>query len=153
MRCHRARRTFSAYLDGELEPRRRESLEWHLAGCEACAAELTKTRAQWEALAEADQTPVLPTDLWPQVLAALSETERLPWHRRYRTRMLQAACVSACIALGFVGGALVSWGQPAAEATPNAPSMGERLMVAEAFDTAAFGLNEGKEGLLRCVPK
>jgi anti-sigma factor RsiW len=153
MRCYRARRIFSAYLDGELDPRRRESLESHLAGCEGCDAELAKMKAQWDALAEAEQTPALPTDLWPQVLAALDDAERLPWHQRYRTRMLQAACVSACIALGFVGGALVSWGQPAAEATPDTASMGERLMVAEAFDTAAFGLNEGKEGLLRCVPK
>ncbi len=153
MRCYRARRTFSVYLDGELDPRRRESLESHLAGCEGCVAELAKMRAQWDTLAEADQKPALPTDLWPQVLAALAEAERDPWYQRYRTRMLQAVCVSACIAFGFVGGALVSWGQPAAEAPPDTVSMGERMMVAEAFDTAAFGLNEGKEGLLRCVPK
>ncbi|MFO8071502.1 MAG: zf-HC2 domain-containing protein [Polyangia bacterium] len=153
MRCHRVKRLLFAYLDGEVDPRRRASLESHLASCEACAIELAKTRAQWEALAEADQTPALPTNLWPQVLAALDEAERLPWHQRHRTGLLQAACVSACIALGFTGGALLSWGQPAAEARPDTVSMGERMMVAEAFDTATFGLSRGKEGLLRCVPR
>ncbi|MBN1610719.1 MAG: zf-HC2 domain-containing protein [Polyangiaceae bacterium] len=153
MRCHPARRSFWAYLDGEVDPRRRESLEAHLARCEACSVELAKTRAQWEALAEADQTPVLPTDLWPRVLAALDQAERLPWHRQCRTRMVQAACVSACVASGFAGGALLSWEQPATEAAPDTVSTGERMMVAEAFDTAAFGLSEGREGLLRCVPK
>ena len=153
MRCYRARRAFGAYLDGEVDPRRRELLESHLASCEACSVELAKTRAQWEALAEAGQTPVLPTDLWPGVLAALDEAERLPWHQRYRIQMLQAACVSGCIAFGFAGGALLSWDQPAAEATPDTVSVGERMMVAEAFDIAAFGLGEGREGLLRCVPK
>jgi len=153
MRCCQARRFISAYLDGELDPRRRESLESHLASCEACSARLAKMREQWEALAEADQTPVLPTDLWPQVLAALDEAGRLPWHRRYRNRLLQAACVTACVALGLAGGALLSWRRPVAEAAPDSVSMGERMMVAEAFDTTVFGLNEGKEGLLRCVPK
>jgi anti-sigma factor RsiW len=153
MWCHRARRYFSAYLDGEVDPRRRESLESHLAGCEECVAELAKMRAQWDALAEADQKPALPTDLWPQVLAALDETERLPWHQRYRTRMLQAACVSVCIALGFAGGALLSWGETPAEARPDTVAMDERMMVAEAFDTATFGLSEGNGGLLRCVPE
>lgn len=153
MRCHRARRYFSAYLDGEVEPRRRQSLESHLASCEACAIELAKTRAQWEALAEADHTPALPTDLWPQVLAALDEAEQLPWHRRYRTGVLQAACVSACIALGFTGGALLSWKHSPIAGAPNENAVAERLLVAEAFDVTAFGITEGKEGLLQCVPR
>jgi anti-sigma factor RsiW len=152
MRCHRVRRFFSTYLDGELDTRRRDSLEHHLASCKACSARLTEMKAEWESLIEADQTPVLPTDLWPQVLAALDQSERLPWHRRHRTQVLQAACVSACIALGFVGGALLSWGEPAVPAASDF-SMGERIMVAEAFDASAFGLSDGKEGLLRCVPK
>jgi anti-sigma factor RsiW len=153
MRCHRVKRLLCAYLDDELEPNRRASLESHVVGCEACSAELAKLRAQWDALVEGDQAPVLPADLWPQVLAALDEAERLPWHRRYRARLLQAACVTACVILGFAGGAFLSWKAPAGDATSNDISIGERTMVAEAFDTTAFGLSEGKEGLLRCVPK
>jgi len=150
MRCHRARRLLSAYLDDESDARRRESLESHLAGCRACSSELAKLRAQWDALAEADQPPALPADLWPQVLVALDEAERLPWHRRYRGRLLQAACVTACVILGFCGGAILSWRIAPA---PSSVPVGERMLVAEAFDAPAFGLGEGKEDLLRCVPK
>ena len=150
MRCHRARRLLSAYLDDEVDPRRRASLESHLAGCQACSAELAKLGAQWNALVEADQPPELPADLWPQVLAALDEAHRRPWHRRHRGRLLQAACVTVCVALGFAGGAILSWRVAPA---PNSVPMRERMLVAEAFDSAAFGLSQGKEGLFRCVPK
>ncbi len=150
MRCHRARRLLSAYLDDEVAPRSRRTLESHLAGCHACSSELAKLSAQWDALAEADQPPVLPPDLWPQVLAALDQVERRPWHPRYRGRLLQAACVTACVALGFAGGAILS---RRAEPAPNSVPVGERVLVAEAFDAPAFGLGEGKEDLLRCVPK
>lgn len=153
MRCYQARRLLSACLDGEVDPRRRAPLESHLASCEACAAELAEMSAQWDALAEAGQTPALPPDLWPRVLAELAETERLPWHQRYRTRFLQAACVSAFIVIGFIGGVLLPEGQPVAEGVPEIVPMGERMMVAEAFDAAAFGLSEREEGLLGCVPR
>jgi anti-sigma factor RsiW len=153
MRCYRARRWISAYLDDELDPSRRASLESHLARCDACSAELERSRQQWDALVEGDQLPPLPSDLLGQVMAALDESERLPWHRRYRARLLRAACVTACVVLGFAGGATLSWRQPAVETASDGVSMGERKMVAEAFDLTAFGLGEGKEGLLRCVPR
>lgn len=35
----------------------------------------------------------------------------------------------------------------------NSSPIGERTMIAEAFDAMAFDLSEKKEGLLRCVPK
>jgi anti-sigma factor RsiW len=155
MRCYRARRWLSAYIDDEIDPRRREALEAHIAGCEACSAELRRLKEHWEALVEGDRAPPPPpSDLWGQILESLDGAERLPWHRQHRGRLLQAACVAACVVLGFSGGALLSWRQPSAVVATNAAAMGERMMVAEAFDdTAAFGLTEGKEGLLRCVPK
>lgn len=152
MRCHRAQRLLSAYLDDEIGPHRRAWLESHLAGCASCAAELSKLRAQWEALAEADQAPALPRDLWPRVLAALDTSGRRSWLRRHRTRLGQAACVAACVALGFAGGALLTWRRPAVGSADNIPP-GEHMLVAEAFDNAAFGLGENKEGLLPCVPR
>jgi anti-sigma factor RsiW len=153
MWCQRAKRLFSAYLDDEVDPRRRALLESHLTGCASCAAELAKLRAQREALAEVDQAPALPPDLWPRVVAALDKSGQRPWLRRHRTRLVQAACVTACVALGFAGGALLSWRAPAVDAASDNVSIGEQMMVAEAFDTAAFGLSENREGLLRCVPK
>jgi predicted anti-sigma-YlaC factor YlaD len=153
MRCFRARRMLVAYLDNEVYPRQRASLESHLTGCEACSDELAKLRAEWDALAEGDHPPLLPSDFWCLLLKALDEAGRLPWHRRYRARVLQAACVTACVVLGFASGALLLWRYPVVGAPLNDVFIGERMMVAEAFDTTAFGLSEGKEGLLRCVPK
>ncbi len=152
MRCYRARRWLSAYLVDEVDPSRRASLESHFAGCEACFTELGRLRGQWDALVESDPVPPLPSDLWGQVLASLDEAERLSWHRRYSARLLQAACVTACIVLGFAGGANLSWKQPAVESASYSVSLDERMMVAEAFDVTVFGLSEGKEGLLQCVP-
>ena len=143
----------SAYLDDELDPKRREMLEGHLERCKACSAELERFTDLWASLTEGAQVPSLPLNLWGQILLSLDEAERLPWHRRYRAQLLQAACVTACVFLGFAGGALLSWKQPPAGDAPNSVSLGEQMMVAEAFDVTAFGLSEGKEGLLRCVPK
>lgn len=153
MRCQRARRLLSAYLDGEVDPRRRARLESHLAGCATCSAELARLRAQWDRLAEVEQVPEPPHELWPQVLVALDEAEGNPWHRRYRARLVQVVCVAGCVALGFAAGALLSWRRPPAGAALHDVSVAEQMMVAEAFDTAAFGLSKGKEGLLRCVPE
>jgi len=153
MRCHRAASLLSAYLDQEVDPRLQAELESHLAGCRACRAELAKLKAQWAALAEADQAPALPADLWPRVLADLDAAERRTWLGRQRARLVQAACIAACVAMGLAGGALLSWRRPAAGAALNSPLVGERTMVAEAFDSPALGLSEGKEGLLRCVPR
>ena len=153
MRCYRARRWLSTYLDDELDPGWREALETHLDSCEACSAELELYKHHWASLAEGVQAPALPANLWGQILSSLDESERLPWHRRYRARLLQVACVTACVLLGFAGGAHLSWKQPPAVDASERVSMSERMMIAEAFDVTAFGLSEGKEGLLRCVPK
>lgn len=152
MRCNQAQKLLSAHLDDELDPGRRAALESHLADCEACSAALDRLRAQAEALAAADDVPPLPADLWPRVGAALDRAGRQPWHRRHRARLLQTACVTACVVLGFAGGALLSWRQPTVDASGSG-AVAERTLVAEAFDTTAFGLDEDREGLFPCVPE
>lgn len=153
MRCYQARRLISAHLDDEVDPHLRAALQSHLAGCAICSAELARLREQWEALVECDPPPPLPADLWRQVMRAVDEAKRAPWHRRHRARLLQAACVAGSVVLGFSGGAMLSWKRPAGEAGSSNLSIGERMLVAEAFDANAFGLSEGKEGWLQCVPK
>ncbi|MBN2495685.1 MAG: zf-HC2 domain-containing protein [Deltaproteobacteria bacterium] len=147
MRCRRARKLLSAYLDRELEPRRRERLETHLTQCQACAAALEQLSAQSEALADALPAPAVPPALRGRVLAALDA--RAPWHRRQRARLVQAACVAACAILGFACGALLSWSR----AAPADPPAAERALIAEAFDADAFGLSESREGCLQCAPR
>ncbi len=151
MRCRRARRSLSAYLDDELAPHRRSALEDHLAGCSACAAALERARQQWAGLAAAVPAPPLPAGLWPQVATAAAAATRLPWYRRRRAGLVRAAWVAGCTALGFAAGALLSWDTPPPAAPPRPPA--ERALVAEAFDAATFGLDARQEGLLRCDPE
>jgi anti-sigma factor RsiW len=153
MRCYRARRWLVSYLDGELEPRRREALEHHLSGCPACCAELARFEAHWETMADVDPAPPVPVGLWGEILTSLDEAERTPWFARHRARLLQAACVTACVFLGFSGGALLSWKHSPIAGAPDENAVTERLLVADAFDVTAFGMAEGKEGLLQCVPR
>jgi anti-sigma factor RsiW len=148
MRCFKARKWLSAYLDGELDGRRRAALEDHLMRCNRCAAELARSKKQWAGLANVGPVPSIPSDLWGHVNQVLDEAERLPWYQLFR-----AACVTACVALGFVSGALLSWRGPSADRVRPETSVSEKMLVAEAFDKTAFGLGEEKEGLLRCVPK
>jgi RNA polymerase sigma-70 factor (ECF subfamily) len=57
LRCWRARRHVSGYLDGELDPTTREAVETHLASCPTCPplyAALVGVRAQLEGLRDPD---------------------------------------------------------------------------------------------------
>src|SRR5207249_3268471 len=45
MRCRRAQRWMVAAVDGELAPRRRRTLEGHVAGCPECRREVAATEA------------------------------------------------------------------------------------------------------------
>jgi anti-sigma factor RsiW len=153
MRCFRARSWLFAYLDGELSERRRAALEDHLMRCSRCSAELCSSKKQWAGLANVGPAPSIPSDLWGHVIQALNEAERLPWYRLHRVQIFRAACVTACVALGFVSGALLSWRGPPADSVRPEISVSEEMLVAEAFDATAFGLGQEKEGLLRCIPK
>ena len=153
MRCFKARKWLCAYLDGELDGSRRAALEDHLRRCSSCAAELCRSKEQWAELADAGPAPSIPSDLWGHVNQALDEAESLPWYRLHRERLLRAACVAVCVALGFAGGALLSWRGPSVDGARPEISAPENVLVAEAFDKTAFGLGEEKEGLFRCAPK
>ena len=153
MRCYDAKKRLSAYLDGELDERRRVALEDHLRRCNRCAAELGRSREQWEELADIGPAPSIPPDLWGHVSQAVDEAKSLPWHRRHRVQLLRAGCVTACVALGFAFGALLSWRAPSKVNARPEISAPENLLVAEAFDKTGFGLDVEKEGLFRCAPK
>jgi anti-sigma factor RsiW len=145
----------SPYLDGELPQKRRIALEAHLARCEGCAAELAELGAVWTRLADIGPAPPLPPDLWPRTLAALGEGHDGRSHRRRRRSVvLHAACVAVCAALGFLGGALLSWDRSAAQRPSKAGGEPvEAAIVAEAFGTTANGFTRDTEGLFRCDPR
>ena len=140
MRCAKAKKCLSAYLDDELDAHRRKSLEDHLKRCDHCASDLAGLKKQWAGLSALDPSPSRPSDLWEQVSQALDEAEGLPWYRLRRVQIFRAACVTTCVALGFIGGALLSW--PSVDSLRPETSLSEKTLVAEAFDSTPFGLAE-----------
>ncbi|MBW2702960.1 MAG: zf-HC2 domain-containing protein [Deltaproteobacteria bacterium] len=140
MRCSKAKKCLSAYLDDELHGRRRKALEDHLKRCSRCASDLAGLKKQWAGLSALEPSPTPPSDLWAQVSRALDEAEGMPWHRRRRVQIFRAACVTACVALGFISGALLSW--PSGDPVRPTTGLSEKTLVAEAFDSTPFGLGE-----------
>ncbi len=65
----------SDYLDGELPAAEAESLERHLAGCEACARALEELRAV-VARARDLEPAEPPRDLWPEIAARIARAGR-----------------------------------------------------------------------------
>lgn len=77
----------SEYLDGELEPADRASVEQHLATCESCRTTLSKLRAVVARAAALTDSPPA-TDLWPGVAERISDrradvVELRPSRRRF----------------------------------------------------------------------
>ena len=140
MRCSKAKKSLSEYLDDELHGRRRTALEDHLKRCSRCASDLAGLKKQWAGLSALAPSPTPPSDLWAQVSRTLDEAEGMPWYRLRRVQIFRAACVTACVALGFVGGALLSW--PSVDSLRPETSLSEKTLVAEAFDSTPFGLAE-----------
>jgi len=153
MRCSRVQRWLSAYGDGELDAQRREAVEQHLAHCHHCAAALERLKGPWAMLVEVDPVPPLPTGLWHRILRQLEDHERHPWYRTYRDGLRRAACVAACVILGFAAGVLLSWQTPGTVRTSPRPVLSEKRLVAEAFDSTIVGPVHNEGGLLRCVPR
>lgn len=153
MRCSRLMRWLSAYVDGELDHKRRAAAERHLAHCHRCAAALARLEEQAAMLANADPVPPLPADLWLQVQRELEEHEQRPWYRRHRGDLRRTACVAACVLLGFTAGAVLSWRTPGTGSAPPRPALSEKRLVAEAFDTTIVGPMDHEGGLLKCDPR
>jgi anti-sigma factor RsiW len=153
MRCQRARRRLSAYLDDELDRRQRADLEAHLEHCRSCTALVADRRDEWAALADMDPVPSMPADTWARVTSAVEEADRLPWYRQRQAQLIRAVCVTAAVVRGITGGVVLSGRKRAASAAHSEVSVRETMLVTEAFDATAFGLSEDEEGLLQCVPR
>jgi hypothetical protein len=77
MRCHRAQRDLSEYVDGSLAGRKRARLERHLAACPACRQVLEDFRAITD-VAPALAGPELRASVWPRIRARLEALEMEP---------------------------------------------------------------------------
>jgi len=97
----------SEYLDGELTPPERTTLEAHLASCDACRTTLDELRRVVTNARALDDRP--PTaDLWPAVAARIGLSARVrarPAARRFSFTVPQLAAASVALALLSGGGA------------------------------------------------
>jgi hypothetical protein len=101
--CDAIREWLSAYLDGEITPRRREAIEAHLAGCDACRRELASLRGV-SACLQAWPAPEANPELSARFAERLAERTRQPAARRPFAipwvRTAWATGLAACLALG-----------------------------------------------------
>jgi anti-sigma factor RsiW len=106
MKCIEVQENLSAWLDGEVLEGLHQGLADHLAGCEACRAEL-KVLERLDAALGGLEVPV-PRGLADKVSRRLPRTATSPW--------VQSLALAACLALGiFLGssltGTLYPWPQ------------------------------------------
>ncbi len=66
MKCSKAKKLFSGYLDSELKPSQKGFLENHLCACPDCRYELARLRASMELIHGLPEV-VAPKDFWAQV--------------------------------------------------------------------------------------
>jgi len=67
-----------AFVDGELPPDDRRSIEQHLGGCEACQARVEQLRALTRAVRRDVRAERAPSDLWERIEAELPAAAESP---------------------------------------------------------------------------
>ena len=135
----------SEYLDGNLAPAERETLERHLAVCEDCAFTLADLRgvvARVQALN--DRPPA--GDLWPGIAAFIGDGEVVrPLKRSRRVTFTVPQLLAAAIALMLLSaggvGFLLRHGAPAQTETP-VPVINAAASTPRGYDAAVSELQQ-----------
>lgn len=118
MNCESARESLGPYVDGELPVAVRATVESHLAGCPACAAEFRSVRAVAKELAS-PQSIQVPGPLWSDIESRLeSSSPQATSTSRRRLVLVRRFAVAASIvvAVGIGAWALVWHGDGASVA-------------------------------------
>ncbi len=122
MRHARANQLLSAYLERDLGEAERAAVEAHLAGCDACGADLEALRSA-VALLRRLPAPAPPPFLSSRVMARIHDGETRPAGWREWLASLAAPAVAAPLAAVVAAAALVYLAEPrrgteVAKATP-----------------------------------
>ncbi len=104
MRCSKATKLFSPFLDEELSIKERKSLEIHLKGCKECCAKFGEIRSVHQMFAQAEKFNA-PYGFSTRVIANLAEEQSqkrslIPLF----TKFAEAFVVLAVITTGIVSG-------------------------------------------------
>lgn len=106
------RADLSAYADGQLDPRRQEAVDGHLAGCASCRQEVEELRTVIGLLGRVAQVDA------PRSFA-LTEAPRMApaWAVRYTAPLRYATATAALLLVAVVTGDLVASSQGSVPAT------------------------------------
>lgn len=106
--CRVARKSFTAYLDQELTPRKTRWVEWHLQTCEVCRKELEELH-RMTLLLRSLPGPSRPEAYWPLTLQnlrwkiqGLPRPPRFPLFQRFRGLLESPSQVLVPATLFFV---------------------------------------------------
>jgi Putative zinc-finger len=138
----------SEYIDGELEPSERRSLEAHLTGCAECRADVAALRAVVARAGSLTDTPPR-SNLWPGIAARIGSRpagRTPPAARRFAFTLPQL--VAASLALIVASGGMVWLARMGGPTTDFPPVMGEVRLANfgdAAFDGAVADLQQTLE--------
>lgn len=101
MKCKRAKRRLSAFLDDELKEKEREGIKTHLKGCPSCARELEALSSSWDILLKLE-TVEPPAYLIQRTMAEIATGKgKIAW---WQEIFLRPAPVLATILIGLLTG-------------------------------------------------
>ena len=110
LRCSSFRENLSAFLDDELNPRKRKQMELHISECADCRQETEKLREMIGIIGGMER-PEVPAYLWEGTRRRLEAASQLPVRalvlRMPRWVFVPAAAVVFTLLLYFLGGQLL----------------------------------------------
>jgi hypothetical protein len=145
MKCKRARKELSAYIDGEVSSRKRTRIEKHLAECSDCEQYKESLVRLVESVREADRIDPS-AEFWPVTMRRIRTLMKLPGAgRAFAPRLAPALVACLVLAVGIAGWIVLSPDRAAPGSTDE--EMLTRLaIVAKLADIMEDGtLEEGSE--------
>ncbi len=110
MKCSKARKWMSQYLDDELAPGEKQAFALHVRACAACREELEGLRTVQQTFSAAERFPA-PYGFATRVMANLEEEatwlQRLMGRRPFFLRTAEVAVALAVMTLGLISGNLL----------------------------------------------
>lgn len=101
MKCSQINKELIAYIDGELESKKREKIDGHLAQCAECRRKLATLRKIYLPAHEIKRTKPSPF-LWDRIYALICSEEKAPlWQIRFKESIPQIAMSAAVMVLFF----------------------------------------------------
>ncbi len=136
MRCKKAQRWISPYLDGEISERRLQLLEAHFMQCDRCSAELGHARRVWEMMGEPLSVKPRLETIWSAIHLEI-ESARQPFNFenwKFR-RLVTGVGIAVGIFAGFIAGTMLSM-----EIVNSAQSTDEAVLMDLGLVSEAFGI-------------